>query len=132
MMPAAGRVLHLGTLRGERANPETGAGRPEAAPANARFFASLRMTRGSHKGSPVRRRWGRLIPRFAMPTKVAIVGVGHTTFRATSPGLSYKELMFEAATRAYADAGLDPRGEIDSFLTCSEDLAAGTSIFEDR
>ena len=66
-----------------------------------------------------------------MPTKVAIVGVGHTTFRATSPGLSYKELMFEAATRAYADAGLDPRGEIDSFLTCSEDLAEGTSIFDE-
>jgi len=39
--------------------------------------------------------------------------------------------MFEAATRAYADAGLDPRGEIDSFLTCSEDLAEGTSIFDE-
>jgi len=66
-----------------------------------------------------------------MPTKVAIVGVGHTTFRATSPGLSYKELMFEAATRAYADAGIDPRTDIDSFLTCSEDLAEGTSIFDE-
>jgi len=66
-----------------------------------------------------------------MPRRVAIVGVGHTTFRATSPGLSYKELMFEAATRAYADAGLDPRSEIDSFLTCSEDLSEGTSIFDE-
>jgi acetyl-CoA C-acetyltransferase len=66
-----------------------------------------------------------------MPTKVAIVGVGHTTFRATSPGLSYKELMFEAATRAYVDAGIDPRTDIDSFLTCSEDLAEGTSIFDE-
>jgi acetyl-CoA C-acetyltransferase len=66
-----------------------------------------------------------------MPARVAIVGVGHTAFRATSPGLSYKELMFEAATRAYADAGLDPRTEIDSFLTCSEDLAEGTSIFDE-
>lgn len=66
-----------------------------------------------------------------MPTKVAIVGVGHTAFRATSPGLSYKELMFEAATRAYQDAGLDARREIDSFLTCSEDLAEGTSIFDE-
>src|SRR3970282_985675 len=66
-----------------------------------------------------------------MPTKVAIVGVGHTTFRATSPGLSYKELMFEAATRAYADAAIDPRTDIDSFLTCSEDLAEGTSIFDE-
>jgi len=66
-----------------------------------------------------------------MPARVAIVGVGHTAFRATSPGLSYKELMFEAATRAYADAGLDARSEIDSFLTCSEDLAEGTSIFDE-
>ena len=66
-----------------------------------------------------------------MPDKVAIVGVGHTTFRATSPGLSYKELMFEAATRAYEDAGLDARTEIDSFLTCSEDFAEGTSIFDE-
>ncbi|HLA17828.1 MAG TPA: acetyl-CoA acetyltransferase, partial [Dehalococcoidia bacterium] len=66
-----------------------------------------------------------------MPRRVAIVGAGQTAFRATSPGLSYKELMFEAASRAYADAGIDPRGEIDSFLTCSEDLAEGTSIFDE-
>lgn len=66
-----------------------------------------------------------------MPAKVAIIGVGHTAFRATSPGLSYKEFMFEAATRAYEDAGLDARSEIDSFLTCSEDLAEGTSIFDE-
>jgi acetyl-CoA C-acetyltransferase len=66
-----------------------------------------------------------------MPTKVAIIGVGQTAFRATSPGLSYKELMFEAATRAYEDAGVDARAEIDSFLTCSEDLAEGTSIFDE-
>ncbi len=39
--------------------------------------------------------------------------------------------MFEAATRAYQDAGVDPRTEIDSFLTCSEDLAEGTSIFDE-
>lgn len=66
-----------------------------------------------------------------MPTRVAIVGVGHTAFRATSPGLSYKEIAFEAATRAYEDAGLDARTEIDSFLSCSEDLAEGTSIFDE-
>ena len=64
-------------------------------------------------------------------TRVAIVGIGHTAFRATSPGLSYKELMFEAATRAYADAGLNPRTDIDSFLTCSEDFNEGTMIFDE-
>ncbi len=61
-----------------------------------------------------------------MSTRVAIVGIGHTAFRATSPGVSYKEMMFEAATKAYADAGIDPRKEIDSFLSCSEDLNEGT------
>src|SRR3990172_5537695 len=63
-----------------------------------------------------------------MSRRVAIVGIGYTAFRATSPGLSYKELMFEAATKAYADAGLDPRRDIDSFLSCSEDFHEGTSI----
>jgi acetyl-CoA C-acetyltransferase len=66
-----------------------------------------------------------------MPDRVAIVGVGHTQFRATSPGVSYKELMFEAATKAYADADLDPRRDIDSFVCCSEDLTEGTSIFDE-
>jgi len=66
-----------------------------------------------------------------MADRVAIVGVGHTQFRATSPGLSYKELMFEAATKAYADAGIDPRRDVDSFVCCSEDLSEGTGIFDE-
>jgi acetyl-CoA C-acetyltransferase len=66
-----------------------------------------------------------------MPERVAIVGVGHTQFRATSPGLSYKELMFEAATKAYADPGIDPGPDIDSFVCCSEDLYEGTGIFDE-
>ena len=37
--------------------------------------------------------------------KVAIVGVGCTGFKSVAPDVSYKELMFEAATRAYQDAG---------------------------
>jgi acetyl-CoA C-acetyltransferase len=40
-------------------------------------------------------------------------------------------MMFEAATKAYSDAGLDPRTEIDSFLSCSEDFNEGTSIFDE-
>jgi acetyl-CoA C-acetyltransferase len=63
--------------------------------------------------------------------KVAIVGVGHAGFAPITAGISYKELMFEAATRAYFDAGVDPRGEIDSFVCCSEDLLEGTSIFDE-
>ena len=39
--------------------------------------------------------------------------------------------MFEAAQRAYHDAGVDPRTEVDSFVCCSEDLLEGTSIFDE-
>jgi acetyl-CoA C-acetyltransferase len=63
--------------------------------------------------------------------RVAVVGIGHAGFAPVIPGLSYKELMFEAATRAYHDAGVDPRTEVDSFVCCSEDLLEGTSIFDE-
>jgi acetyl-CoA C-acetyltransferase len=63
--------------------------------------------------------------------RVAIVGVGHAGFAPVTFGLSYKELMFEAATRAYHDAGVDPRTEIGSFVGCSEDYLEGTSIFDE-
>ncbi len=63
--------------------------------------------------------------------EAAIVGVGCTGFRSTMPEVSYKELMFEAATRAYEDAGVNPRRDIDSFICCSEDYWEGFSIFDE-
>lgn len=66
-----------------------------------------------------------------MNERVAIVGVGWTGFRSISPEVSYKELTYEAATRAYADAGVDPRVDIDSFVTVAEDFHEGTSIFDE-
>ena len=66
-----------------------------------------------------------------MEPRVAVVGVGHAGFAPILAGVSYKELMFEAATRAYHDAGVDPRTEIGSFVCCSEDLLEGTSIFDE-
>ncbi len=38
--------------------------------------------------------------------------------------------MFEAAQKAYADAGIDV-DEIESFVTCAEDLSEGISIFDE-
>jgi acetyl-CoA C-acetyltransferase len=63
--------------------------------------------------------------------RVAVVGVGHAGFAPVTAGISYKELMFEAAQRAYHDAGVDPRTEVDSFVCCSGDLLEGTSIFDE-
>jgi acetyl-CoA C-acetyltransferase len=60
-----------------------------------------------------------------------VAGVGWSGFAPTTLGTSYKELMFEAARGAYADAGIDPRTEIDSFVCCSEDIEEGTSIFDE-
>ena len=66
-----------------------------------------------------------------MNERVAIVGVGWVGFQPTTPDLSYKELMYTAAVRAYADAGVDPRSEIESFITVAEDFHEGTSIFDE-
>ena len=62
---------------------------------------------------------------------MAVVGVGWSGFAPTTDGASYKELMFEAARAAYADAGVEPRSEIDSFVAASEDVQEGTSIFDE-
>jgi acetyl-CoA C-acetyltransferase len=63
--------------------------------------------------------------------RVAVVGIGHAGFAPITAGLSYKELMFEAAQRAYADAQVDPRVDVDSFVCSSEDYLEGTSIFDE-
>ncbi|MFN2185190.1 MAG: thiolase C-terminal domain-containing protein [Anaerolineae bacterium] len=66
-----------------------------------------------------------------MSRNVAIVGVGATSFQPLTPSISYKELMYEAAVKAYEDAGIDPRRDVDSFVTVAEDFIEGTSIFDE-
>jgi acetyl-CoA C-acetyltransferase len=65
-----------------------------------------------------------------MSDRIAIIGVGFTSLQPSSPHLSFKELTFEAAQKAYLDAGVQP-SEIDSFVTCAEDLNEGVSIFDE-
>ncbi|MEW5937234.1 MAG: acetyl-CoA acetyltransferase [Candidatus Thermoplasmatota archaeon] len=62
---------------------------------------------------------------------VAIIGAGFTGARPDSPEVSYKELMFEAASKAYEDAGVSPRKDVGSFIGVSEDFWEGTSIFDE-
>ncbi len=66
-----------------------------------------------------------------MKREVAIVGIGYAGFRPLTPDLSYKELVFEAASRAYAEAGINPRTDVDSFISVAEDLHEGTSITDE-
>ncbi len=63
--------------------------------------------------------------------RVGIIGVGMTAFRPSTPEYSWKELMYEAASRAYADAGINPRTDVDSFITCAEDYYEGFGIFDE-
>ena len=66
-----------------------------------------------------------------MKQEVAIVGVGWLGFQPQSSHLSYKEMVYEAAKKAYHDAGVDPRQDIQSFVTVAEDFDEGTSIFDE-
>lgn len=66
-----------------------------------------------------------------MGNRVAVAGVGYTNFDSGSPELEWKELMYEACTQAYNDAGVDARRDIDSFLTCAEDFWEGFSIYDE-
>ena len=65
-----------------------------------------------------------------MTRRVAIVGVGYTTPRPVTPDVSYRELIYDAAVRAYDDAGISPK-DVDAFTTCAEDFTEGTSIFDE-
>ena len=65
-----------------------------------------------------------------MNRRVAIIGVGHIPPRTLSSDLSYKEMIYNAASAAYADAGLSPK-DIDGFVGCAEDFLEGTSIFDE-
>jgi acetyl-CoA C-acetyltransferase len=66
-----------------------------------------------------------------MNYRVAVVGIGWYGYRPVTPEVSYKEMVYQAAVRAYADAGVDPRKDIESFITVAEDFHEGTSIFDE-
>src|SRR5208282_3306664 len=66
-----------------------------------------------------------------MGRRVGIIGVGYEGFRPMVTDLSTRELMFEAASKAYDDASIDPRKEVGSFVCCTEDLWEGWSITDE-
>ena len=65
-----------------------------------------------------------------MEKRVAIVGIGTTGFRATTRDVSYRELTYEAASKAYLDAGVTPL-DIGAFVSTAEDFLEGYSIADE-
>lgn len=65
-----------------------------------------------------------------MADKVGVIGIGYTPARTVSPELSYRELIYDAAVRAYADAGIEAK-DVQSFITCTEDFNEGISIADE-
>src|SRR5260370_21304676 len=63
-----------------------------------------------------------------LPFQIGIVGVGYAGFDSMTPGLSTRELMFEAASRSYEYAGIDPRNDVQRFVCCTADFWEGISI----
>jgi acetyl-CoA C-acetyltransferase len=64
--------------------------------------------------------------------RVGIVGVGWFGFQPEVVDYSFREMMFKAAQRAYEDAGgLDPRSEVDAFVSCQEDFWEGIAISDE-
>ena len=60
--------------------------------------------------------------------RVGIIGVGWYGFTPSTPELSFREMVFEAALRAYEDAHVNPRRDVDTFVSCQEDFWEGISI----
>ncbi len=65
-----------------------------------------------------------------MPERVAIIGVGYSPLRSISPEVSFRELIFESAVKAYADAGIEP-GQVSTFVSITEDYIEGTAIADE-
>ena len=65
-----------------------------------------------------------------MREKTAIVGVGYTGLRSMTPEVSFREMIYEAAVKAYADAGIGPQ-DVDTFVSMSEDYLEGTAISDE-
>ncbi len=62
--------------------------------------------------------------------RVGIIGVGAVPARGVSPDVSYREMIFEAAQKAYEEAGIEPQ-DVDTFVCLSEDFNEGVSIFDE-
>lgn len=63
--------------------------------------------------------------------RVAIIGIGYYGYKPAVFDMSFEEMMFEASMRAHDDADIDPRKDVDVFLSCQEDFWEGISIADE-
>jgi acetyl-CoA C-acetyltransferase len=56
--------------------------------------------------------------------------MGYHGFSAVTPDLSYRELVYLAASKAYAAAGIEPQ-HVDMFICAAEDFCEGYSISDE-
>ncbi|MEN3044978.1 MAG: acetyl-CoA acetyltransferase [Candidatus Hydrothermales bacterium] len=61
---------------------------------------------------------------------VYIVGMGISLPKKSSSEFSFREMIYEAAIKAYKDANIEPKN-VDIFVSVSEDFEEGTSIFDE-
>ncbi len=64
------------------------------------------------------------------PKRVGIIGTGAVPARPVSADVSYREMIFEAAMKAYHESGIEPE-MVDTFVCLSEDFNEGVSIFDE-
>ena len=69
--------------------------------------------------------------RHQVMNRVAIIGVGWYGFRPSTPEVHFQGMMFESSSRAYADANVDPRRDVDVFVDCQEDMWEGIAITDE-
>ncbi|HSR15581.1 MAG TPA: hypothetical protein VLL51_07500, partial [Gemmatimonadales bacterium] len=61
---------------------------------------------------------------------VAVMGVGMRGAVPTSGGLSYREMIADAARTAYRDAGIEP-DQLDGAVSVEEDFVSGYSLADE-
>ncbi len=61
---------------------------------------------------------------------VYIIGIGFSAPKKISPHVSFREMIYEAACKAYLDAEIEPK-DVDTFVCVSEDYEEGTAIFDE-
>ncbi|BBD72072.1 acetyl-CoA acetyltransferase [Sulfodiicoccus acidiphilus] len=63
--------------------------------------------------------------------RVGLVSYGFSGFAPSVSDKSFREMTFEAASKAYAKVGLNPRTDVDAFVSCKEDFWEGISITDE-